>query len=443
MTAPQDGRAEPMKKGFLKLLKYAVTYVLLVMLGVGLLFLAGLCPQDKVEENYLLSIDELEPEYYNHHILRQKWGSYSLDDWTEVIILSLSTYMDVKNSPGSVLKNAYPLEDDFTLEDARKTVENHEPADVFYTRYWHGFRIYVRALLSVMDYGSMRSFLMWGFFLLMSAATLMLAFQTRSAWPPMLFTAGILFVNPVVAHALFQYSVCFYLAFIGMLFVPRWLKHPDEAPMGFMILGMATMFFDFYTTPLLTVGLPLLALLICQCYSKDPPRAKAMLLQTLKLFGVWFASYVLMWIAKLTITTVFTDQNAFASAWEASQSRLGIVKEEEFLFRYDKLATIISAFKHLFDWPMLYTFLGIALVALAVLFVLRTRDRAWYARGAVMLLVASIPIIWILVGTQPMYMHAHYQYRILAMTMLGGMYFCLLSIDRSRLPDVRLERRDE
>ena len=80
-------------------MKYLIVYALIVMLGIGMLFLSGLAPQDQVEKHYLNSIDQLAPEYQNHHILRQVWGSYSLDDWTEVIILSLSTYMDVKDNP--------------------------------------------------------------------------------------------------------------------------------------------------------------------------------------------------------------------------------------------------------------------------------------------------------------------------------------------------------
>ena len=55
-----------------------------------------------------------------------------------------------------------------------------------------------------------------------------------------------------------------------------------------------------------------------------------------------------------------------------------------------------------------------------------------------MLCIAMLPIVWTLVATQPMIMHAHFQYRILAVTMLGGMYFWLMSVDRSRLPDIRL-----
>ena len=157
----------------------------------------------------------------------------------------------------------------------------------FYVRYWHGFRIYVRALLSVMDYGTMRTLIMWTFFLLMAAVTAMLALKTRSVWPPVLFAAGILFVNPVVASALFQYSLCFVIAFIGMLFVPKWQKNPQSAWMGFMILGMSTMFFDFYTAPLLTLGLPLLGWLICDNYSAAPAPAKKQALRSLKAVGVW------------------------------------------------------------------------------------------------------------------------------------------------------------
>ncbi len=426
-----------MTSRFPKFLKYLIVYALIVMLGIGMLFLSGLAPQDQVEKHYLNSIDQLAPEYQNHHILRQVWGSYSLDDWTEVIILSLSTYMDVKDNPSSVMTNAYPLEDDFTLYDAKATVENHEPADVFYVRYWHGFRIYVRALLSVMDYGTMRTLIMWTFFLLMAAVAAMLSLKTSSVWPPMLFTAGILFVNPVVASALFQYSSCFIIAFIGMLFVPKWQKNPQSAWMGFMILGMTTMFFDFYTAPLITLGLPLLGWLICDNYSAHPAPVKKQALWSLKAVGVWFGSYVSMWIVKLVLTSLFTNQDAFGSAWGATVERLGIEKSPEYLYRYDKVEALISPFKHLFDWPMLVIFVVILLIAGVVMLLLRTKKDS-YARGIVMLSIAMLPIVWTLVATQPMIMHAHFQYRILAVTMLGGMYFWLMSVDRSRLPDIRL-----
>ncbi len=118
---------------------------MLVALGLALLFASGLLPQERVEENYLLSIDEIEREWSDTNILLATLGSYKLDDWSEVIILSLSTYMDTASHPESVLKNSYPLEDNFTIQDARNTVANHEEADVFYVRYWHGFRTYVRA----------------------------------------------------------------------------------------------------------------------------------------------------------------------------------------------------------------------------------------------------------------------------------------------------------
>ena len=61
------------------------------------------------------------------------------------------------------------------------------------------------------------------------------------------------------------------------------------------------------------------------------------------------------------------------------------------------------------------------LAAAIVMLRLRTKKES-YARAFVFLGVALLPIFWTLVATQPMVMHAHFQYRILAVTMLGGMY---------------------
>ncbi len=156
-----------------------------------------------------------------------------------------------------------------------------------------------------------------------------------------------------------------------------------------MILGMATMFFDFYTTPLLTLGLPLLGLLICQSYSKNPPTAKAMLMQSLKLMGIWFVSYFMMWITKLVLTSVFTDQNAFASAWGAA--RIGSrVKDARSCSAMIKLAAIISAFKHLFTGRCSMRSAGSCSRGI-VMILLRTQAGVVCAR-AVMQLLRLLPI---------------------------------------------------
>lgn len=426
-----------MKHRLFRFSRYVLTYMLLVAFGVGMLFLCGLAPQEKVEENYLLSMEELRPEWQNFNILRRKWGSYALDSWTEIIILSLSTYMNVRTSPDSVLKNSYPLDDHFSFSDAVNSVKNHEKADIFYPRYWHGFRTYVRALLSVMDYGTMRTLIMWAFFLLMGLCTLMLGFQTGSVWPPMLFVAAILFINPVIVSALFQYSGCFLVAFAGILFVPMLLKKPERAPMLFMILGMTTQYIDFYTAPLVSYGLPMLCWLICICYRKPNLRAREMLKLTLQCGLIWFASYFFMWIAKLVLSSIFTDLRPFQSAWEALSTHLGITKPEGSEVLYDKKMVLIAAFKHLVDWPMLYISAGIALAAFGVMAFSRT-DKQSYLRALVMLAISTTPILWMLVATEPMMKCMHFQYRILAVTMLGGFYFWLMSVNRARLPDFEI-----
>ena len=207
--------------------------------------------------------------------------------------------------------------------------------------------------------------------------------------------------------------------------------------MLFMILGMTTQFIDFYTAPLVTFGLPMLCWLICISYTKPEVRAKEMMLTTLKCMAVWFAAYFAMWITKLVLSSVFTDQDAFGTAWRSLATHLGVTKAPGTEMYYETPRVIIGAFKHLFDWPMLVISAGVAVVAGITMLVLRT-DKHSYLRALVMLAISTLPVLWICVATEPMNACPHFQYRILAITMLGLFYFWLMSVNRSKLPDFKI-----
>ena len=64
-----------MKSWFSRFLRYVIVFIMLVAFGVGMLFLCGLAPQEQVEKNYLLSLDEIEPEWDDFNIIRRSWGS--------------------------------------------------------------------------------------------------------------------------------------------------------------------------------------------------------------------------------------------------------------------------------------------------------------------------------------------------------------------------------
>jgi hypothetical protein len=186
----------------------------------------------------------------------------------------------------------------------------------------------------------------------------------------------------------------------------------------------------------------MLCWLICVCYAQPQVRAKQMMLTALKCAAIWFASYFAMWIAKLLLSSAFTDQNAFRTAWEALATHIGVTKPEGTEELYNKGTVLIAAFKHLFDWPMLFISAGVAVVA-AVTMALSRTDKHSYARALVMLAVSLAPILWTLVATEPMYKCMHFQYRILAVTMLGGFYFWLMSVKRNRLPDLRISEAND
>ena len=93
---------------------------------------------------------------------------------------------------------------------------------------------------------------------------------------------------------------------------------PAKAPFIFALFGIATQFFDFYTTPLITYAIPVLLLLLCKEYSS------CRWLTLIKTAAAWAYGYVSMWIVKLAATTLFTDTNGFADGFSSLSRRLNI-----------------------------------------------------------------------------------------------------------------------
>ena len=105
-----------------------------------------------------------------------------------------------------------------------------------------------------------------------------------------------------------------------------------------MEVGMITMYFDFYTVPLITFGLPMIYLCLMFLEREKPIRIK----WVLKRFAAWMAGYGLMWIAKLTLTSALTPVNALVQGFGAFAERVGIQKEES-LTNYYSVETASKA----------------------------------------------------------------------------------------------------
>ena len=208
-----------------------------------------------------------------------------------------------------------------------------------------------------------------------------------------------------------QFSCCFFLAFIAMLLMPRLCHYEKQESLFFLVLGILTQYFDFYTTPVITFVLPMTYLYLLKKQDEK--------LSSLKALGAnaaaWSAGYGLMWLAKLILTSLLTDANGLGQGIASFRGRIGIEKVSGMESYYNPIAALKSVAISLYsDQEGKLIFFGAAAI-----FVLLTVYRFFRCRHHLrallcnwhLLILASLPVIWFMAAAQPTANHHWFQYR--------------------------------
>lgn len=408
--------------------RYLAAFLIIVVVACALLFIAGLVPQTALKQHMLESMDQLVIEGVNPGVLFAGHPRSTLDNYSESRILVHSYYMDTTSSPAAILTNPGWAPADFKIEslfsNIRAAISSDTSANLTYMRYWMGFRAIVRPLMLLMNYMDMRQLILWSFIMLFGAVTLQLYRKTNSIWVSMGFVFAISQLNPIVIVSCFQYSTCFFLAMIGMLIALTNRFQSDSAQMLFFVLGAATQYFDFYTAPILTFGLPMLALLLR--IQHDPIgefRPERTIRLVLTAFVCWLVAYIAMWLAKLVLTTALTNENAFTEAFDRIKTWVFEPSLNDEVADLIPLALFYCAINLVDLVPLALE--GVLLLGYVVYIIRKHPGRRIWRERFVYLLVALLPVLWIIVTAKPSYSHMYFQYRGLGVTLFAVIVFLL------------------
>lgn len=208
-----------------------------------------------------------------------------------------------------------------------------------------------------------------------------------------------------------QFACCPMLALTAMLFVPFAEKRRELRLPFFMVVGMLTMFFDFYTVPVLTFGIPMVYSMAIALHNGR----EITLRDTLGCFALWFAGYLCMWLAKMALTTLFTPYNGFSNGMK------------ELLLWLDKKSpaepgkfSIPRAFAAVYAvvCPDLTSKAVMGGLATALVIIVIMKVKAGYGRALLSALpiaaVGLLPLLWFAASAKPIVSHAFFQYRSIA-----------------------------
>lgn len=368
-----------------------------------------------VEENVLRSAEELNQP--SAPLLGNDRMAYIVDYNTDALII-MESYTLNSDDPQSVFSNPMRYGGEDTQRGSLMELCGGAPANVNYVRYWMGFRIFIRPLLTIFSYEGICWLISLAFFALAFAAAALTAERigTRAA---LCLGAAVCLINPAIAAHSPQLACCFLLGFAFCLYILGIDGRSCNYTAAFCAFGALTQYFDFYTAPLVTLGFPLLILL------ETGRRSERSLRQTLCCCGAWLYGYAAMWLCKLVLTGIFTDINGLEDGLASLGGRLG-VKVVEGLEEYYSAARALksvwgTAFPGSLTVPAALLFAAAVVISSLVYLLRGSREERELAASE--LIIMLLPLIWYAAAAQPSCIHAWFQYRSLAVLFFGAFLF--------------------
>lgn len=408
---------------------YILTFCLAIFLCVVMLVLAAYLPQNQIDINVAYSADIMYEEGVYPATLDRTFAG-QLDNWTDALILMESKAMNSQDLQ-TVLSN--PLFDyggAHPVENLYEYVHDESPISAGgYVRYWMGFRAVMRLLLCFFNYYQIKRYVAFALFALY-ALLICLVGEKINYKAAVAFALSIILIRPYVVCNSLQFSCCFLIAFVAMLFVPWVQKRPKYERLFFMVIGIITMYFDFYTTPIITFGLPAIFLYMLRNVNGDSMKSKEIIADA----STWLAGYICSWIAKLLLTTLLTPYDAISNGINSVSRWLGTDE----IGIAGLVRTIIAAFKNIAmaifgDKEGLLTIAIFAVILLAATIFIILRGRLviiGIGKHAALLLIVLFPVIWFVVASRPTAGHFWFQYRSVCVCYWGILAYLTLVIKK-------------
>ena len=395
--------------------KLLLQVIVAIILGTVLMIAVYSLPVDvmreHVQESNIIQYREMDTYYWAPWIVSSK-----LDNFTDAIMLNNAVFEGTGSVVDDAMNNPYVNVDG--LEQTRSLVKyvSDDSANkivINYPRYWHGYLVWLKPLLLVMNYADIRVLFMFIQMFLVLFATLEIYKKSgyKAAVP---FVFSMCCLNTISTAMCMQYACMYMITLTAALLLTKFeLYKGDKYIYLFLWIGISTAFFDFFTYPILGIGINLILLLL---FTADNWREdiKRIVYSSVS----WLTGYAGMWGGKWIMASILTDSNVLKDGMDSAVGRsVGAAGTEvEGSSAWD---VITNNIEQLFSTPLMWiiAILAILLIGLCLLRVFRIR--ANWVRIASLAVVALYPFGWYSVVRNHSTVHSWMTQRNLAVTVFA------------------------
>lgn len=405
-----------------KIKKILFVPALLIIMGICgyiLLAVAYCLPTEPMARNLAASSAIFENEGTSARTMNA--DNSMLDNFTDALMLLTAAHPSGENPfIGAVNNERYEAEEGNTVE-ALVSIYGEGDTDyesIAYGRYWHGYLIFLKPLLTVLNYGRIRSVLMFVQLALFGA--LLIRFTRRKSGLILPLFAAYLFMNPSAMMLSIQYNTVLCLTFTAMLlilrFEERWKGDLYKWSLFFMIVGAATAYFDLLTYPLVALGMPLALWMAFNFSEKIVENLKNIF--RLSLF--WGIGYGGLWSFKWILGSLMTGESMIGDALGQIAERTGSSVSDAVVSYFDVLyEQLHSSFQ--ITWVVI-------LLAAATVFLYRLikGKKVNWNLLLTMGVIGAMPLIWYFLLKNHSYIHHWFTFRELAISIFAGLTCMIL-----------------
>lgn len=285
--------------------KLSIVLILSILLGLVLLSLSFALPVDLMEDNAEKSGITLAIEG-SYPLKHEGMITSKVDNWVNTLMINTAIYDGERDFLDKVM-NAYTvrfLDENLIFSLVHyfsddNTGEIHEP----YTRYWHGYLIFLKPLLLLFDVNEIQTLNLIMMTLLI-LSVIYAFYKTDKKEYIIPYLASMLFLFPTVFYKVMLYYGIFYLtniAILLILFKHKWLTENNRYCYFFFIIGIIACYVDILSFPVLSLGLPLCVYFI----QANLSTIKEVLQKFFSFSILWSLGFSLMWAGKWIIASIY------------------------------------------------------------------------------------------------------------------------------------------
>ncbi len=395
------------------------TYLILLSAFALSLILACMIPSSYLESNIAKSISVMEKEGI-YPVFGVPWRQIGLDNFTDSIMLNTAYSVDESKPAWSAFVNyRYEAEVDSVNQVAnlkKLYTENAKP-QTGNERYWHGYLVYLRPLLTIFSYNEIR-ILLTAAHLVAFALFVTLSWKRLGRKKTAFFVLGLLSVDYFYLSRSMQFSAVFLIALLSAVILLKKPLHKNQLHyLIFFIVGAITTFFDLLTAPLVTLGL---ILLITASVDKN-------IMRILLHAFFWSLGYLSLWFSKWALVQLFFTPQAISTALHQIMNRTITQADANF----SHLAVIKLNFFQLIGYNKTNKVIVLSFAILLLLFLIKyfRFDKQKIKNILPWILIGFMPYGWYLIAANHSYIHVWFTYRIQLISVVSLFFIASEFID--------------